>query len=423
MPESLKMTVNVSLCGSIPRSQMSCGSCQSRLRGEAPFLSAPPLRPRVTTTDKVIEMAASSLVRKVSNDCIAQADSDSNQQLQQIEPPSWAVRARGEAILEPVCDSRRLHNPVDLTKTAVIRVGRSDTSDLQLLHCASSRRHAILFHHPNGSCYVVDCGSAHGTYVNGVRVKSAATREGVMPQRVRRGSLIRFGGPGAPSFILKAFSVRLTSLVESLEAKTITCKRNIVLDEEPPSSSCTLNDDSCLNSDALVSLNTRLNSVSNVSTLLPTMNGNFSLAMRRLRAQCDQPTGTSFLKKRSLMSFEEEFVHDRVHKKVKTSATPSDNISHSKESSDFAVVSPSRQKPLVEIDCTMHDDRPVVSPNPFEDDSKLLTLTTTEHTDIKSILVGPLSIPSTSSSKKSKKVGFCSQPPQVFYPPSVTPEG
>ena len=147
-----------------------------------------------------------------------------------IEPPPWAIEAKGEARLEvrtgiaagvvlplcmhvfvvpvthnmssisplscvlstlsslylphiitiptkhqPVCESLGIQQPIDLTRRACFRVGRSPNSDVRLLHATSSRRHALLFHHPNGSCYVVDCGSAHGTYVNGVRVKSGGS--------------------------------------------------------------------------------------------------------------------------------------------------------------------------------------------------------------------------------------------------------
>jgi hypothetical protein len=148
-----------------------------------------------------------------------------------IEPPPWAVAAKGEARMEPVCESLGVQSPIDLTGQACFRVGRSPTSDIQLLHATSSRRHALLFHHPNGSCYVVDCRSAHGTFVNGERVKSAvvtnsnvASNSGtgpsgmVIPHRVRRGALIRFGGPGAPCFILKSFAVKFDDLCASADS-------------------------------------------------------------------------------------------------------------------------------------------------------------------------------------------------------------
>jgi pSer/pThr/pTyr-binding forkhead associated (FHA) protein len=101
---------------------------------------------------------------------------------------------------------------VDLTSKSVYRIGRSPQSDVQLLHLTSSRRHALLFHHSNGSCYVVDCGSAHGTYVNGVRINSPPESGLVVPHRVRRGSMIRFGGPGAPVYMLKSFAFDLEEM-------------------------------------------------------------------------------------------------------------------------------------------------------------------------------------------------------------------
>lgn len=132
-----------------------------------------------------------------------------------VEAPSWAVPAKGEARLEPVCDSVDLQRPVDLSSRAVFRIGRSPQSDVPLMHVTSSRRHAMLFHHSNGSCYLVDCGSAHGTFINGVRVASRLDNgTAVIPTRVRRGSIIRFGGPGAPTFMLKSFSFNLNEMRE-----------------------------------------------------------------------------------------------------------------------------------------------------------------------------------------------------------------
>lgn len=113
---------------------------------------------------------------------------------------------------QPIGETALTHPPVDLTIRKFLRIGRSPSSTLPLLHSTSSRRHAILFHHPNGSCYVTDCHSAHGTYVDGVRVKPHPHP----PKRVRRGALIRFGGPGAPTFVLKSFSVRLEEMVKDL---------------------------------------------------------------------------------------------------------------------------------------------------------------------------------------------------------------
>jgi len=132
-----------------------------------------------------------------------------------LEPPSWAVPARGETRLEPVCESLGRQTAVDLTSKKAFRIGRSPNCDIQLMHATSSRRHAMLFHHSNGSCYIVDCGSAHGTFVNGKPIPSPATTGVVVPYKVRRGALIRFGGVGAPSFVLKSFSFSLNDVTSN----------------------------------------------------------------------------------------------------------------------------------------------------------------------------------------------------------------
>ena len=79
----------------------------------------------------------------------------------------------------------------------------------------------MLFHHDNGSCYLVDCGSAHGTFVNGNRVESPPNGGVVIPFKVRRGSIIRFGGPGAPQYMLKSFSFELDELREAPSAVSL----------------------------------------------------------------------------------------------------------------------------------------------------------------------------------------------------------
>jgi FHA domain len=101
---------------------------------------------------------------------------------------------------------------IDLTSKSAFRIGRSPNCDVQLMHATSSRRHAMVFHHSNGSCYVVDCGSAHGTFVNGRRIACPAGTGVVVPHKMRRGAIVRFGGPGAPSFILKSLPSHLNNV-------------------------------------------------------------------------------------------------------------------------------------------------------------------------------------------------------------------
>lgn len=214
-----QVKVNVRLCGSIPRLALSM------MQQEAPNgsrnIQSLPLFPsssehqesssvtRINVTKRDENYIAKHLFNQLFN-MQKQEDQSSKEPKQPTQPqhnffpgaatpflprspptyeaPSWAVPANGEARLEPVCDSVHRQAPVDLTSRAVFRVGRSPQSDVPLMHVTSSRRHAMLFHHSNGSCYLVDCGSAHGTYINGVRVTSTPNDSNVVvPTRVRRG--------------------------------------------------------------------------------------------------------------------------------------------------------------------------------------------------------------------------------------------
>ncbi len=95
------------------------------------------------------------------------------------------------------------------------------------MHATSSRIHAMLFHHANGSCYVVDCGSSHGTYINGTRINSSSKAGVLVPVMVRQGGMIRFGGAGAPCFVLKSFSFHLEDIMaESVADDAELVRRN-----------------------------------------------------------------------------------------------------------------------------------------------------------------------------------------------------
>lgn len=268
-----QVKVNVRLCGSIPRLALSS---QQELVDIPPSLRSLPLFPSSSSDQESSSMFRFDGNKKDENAATTKLCSDlvnMQREHQQVrsqvtqpqhnffpgtttssrrppttyEAPSWAVQARGEARLEPICDSVGRQGPVDLTSRAVFRIGRSPQSDVSLMHVTSSRRHAMLFHHSNGSCYLVDCGSAHGTYINGVRVTSTPNDSNVVvPTKVRRGSIIRFGGPGAPCFILKSFSFELDEM-RDCPIPTV----NIVSTSTPPTPVLT----------AVVEHNTRFNSL------------------------------------------------------------------------------------------------------------------------------------------------------------------
>lgn len=235
LPSQSQCKVNIRLCGSIPRLALS----QPESVYVPPSLHSLPVFPSSSNEENssLFRLGGIDAANKLCGELYSirqqqqQEHSQANQTSQpqhnfypgtttssrplrpSYEAPAWAVPARGEARLEPVCDSVDRQGPVDLTSRAVFRIGRSPQSDVPLMHVTSSRRHAMLFHHSNGSCYLVDCGSAHGTYINGVRVTSTPNDSNVVvPTKVRRGSIVRFGGPGAPCYMLKSFSFDLEEM-------------------------------------------------------------------------------------------------------------------------------------------------------------------------------------------------------------------
>jgi len=240
--------VNVSLCGSIPRKDMVVAlksSCAPLLSLSPSDLNSTFITPNGSSYDDSSKfMPLKGLLGIVSrNPTIVSLNRDENA-LQQLnyEPPSWAVPARGEASLEPVCEAVGRQKSVDLTLQGCYRIGRSPNSDVQLIHATSSRRHALIFHHSNGSCYIVDCGSAHGTFINGTRIISTPRRGVIIPHKVKRGAMIRFGSAGAPSYVLKSFP------------------RGVEVSDCSSCSSCSSNDYKTSQID-LVRLNTRLNAL------------------------------------------------------------------------------------------------------------------------------------------------------------------
>jgi len=223
-------SINVALCGAIPRSHMklmegrrstddsltSSWRCEPlRSPGGGKLLALPILKRASTDTDTTA-LSPATLKSHLSSMSVKENSLIGLEQRRffytaSVEAPSWAVAAKGEARLEPVCEAYGTHCPVDLTKKSYYIIGRSPTSHVPLLHRTSSRCHAYFFHHPSGAAYVMDCKSAHGTYVNGQLIEPG------LPFRVKRGSLVRFGSVGAPCFVLKSFSVEFDRMINDLD--------------------------------------------------------------------------------------------------------------------------------------------------------------------------------------------------------------
>jgi pSer/pThr/pTyr-binding forkhead associated (FHA) protein len=81
-------------------------------------------------------------------------------------------------------------------------VGRNaGVCDIVLQHLSISRLHAAIVHHEKGATYLVDLRSAHGTFVDGMRLTA------LTPTLVAHGSVIKFGG-SSRSYAFKSFESR-----------------------------------------------------------------------------------------------------------------------------------------------------------------------------------------------------------------------
>lgn len=400
----VKMTVNVSLCGAVPRSRLSlltnlkistsmpCDSDSPDASTTTPSLvrGALPLEDAHSCSDiespVSIRRAAEALHRRT-------VPHETAPPTVSIEPPTWASPARGEARLEPVCETIESHSAFDIADRPCYRIGRSPASDIQLLHSTSSRRHALIFHHPNGSCYVVDCGSAHGTYVNGVQVKSSIYNSDkskgamVVPHRVRRGALIRFGGPGAPSFVLKSFSLGTEAMMKELHSVS-EVPQTMSLDDDVPRSTSFSNPSEVKSEEALIMINTRLNALGSSSK---SAEPKARRAIANLALSCRVSIGL----KRTFDEEEEEVVN-MWPKRRKTASF--DNVPQTH--SPCSVISPLGPiKPSLSIPTIMMPALP-------------LTLSSS----------GDLDVPSYRENKDKRRVKFSDEEPQFFYPASITPD-
>lgn len=339
-----------------------------------------------------------------------------------IHSPAWTVAARGESRLEPVCETANVQRSVDLTSQASFLIGRSPACDVQLFHETASRRHALLFHHPNGSCYIADCGSVHGTYVNGVRVRSPQADGKVLPHRVKRGALIRFGSSvGAPSFVLKSFHVSFDSLAKTVTGKTMEHPVQVL---EETSADCDgsvvsraptlapskatkfliqqpLKDDVSLA--GLVRFNTRMNAFGGPSALTPS---NLSTAKKTLETIMGTSSHNEDLQqllkhsptvlKRSFDQIDDQLTAEpqplKKRCQMMSTVTPLNM-----EDSIMPIVSPTRTSRKITLSFPQTD----LTPNPYTTPLPLFT-------------VGP--------KRTMKKVTFSDEKPQDFFPPSVTPD-
>ncbi|KAA8537260.1 hypothetical protein F0562_027053 [Nyssa sinensis] len=102
------------------------------------------------------------------------------------QPPDWAIEPRpGVYFLEVLKDGEVLDR-INLDKRRQIFGRQFHTCDFVLDHQSVSRQHAAVIPHKNGSIYVIDLGSAHGTFVANERLTKDS------PVELEAGQSLRF---------------------------------------------------------------------------------------------------------------------------------------------------------------------------------------------------------------------------------------
>jgi hypothetical protein len=184
-----------------------------------------------------------------------------------------------------------------------------------------------MFHHPNGTCCIFDCASNYGTYVNGRRIPP------LTPIPLRRGSLIRYGGPGAPSFILKCFTTVLKRFICDLDgiadAFSSTKSREFLLLQQQTEKSgvacirggeggiaCISNENDAPTA-ALVLMNTRLNAYTGGVSSLSLVEGSLVMkAKDRYTGKIQKFQTSPIRRKRSSVCFSDSDENALPSKKI-----------------------------------------------------------------------------------------------------------
>lgn len=118
-------------------------------------------------------------------------------------PPTWCLQKPPRAIsLLDVYKDHVLIATQTVDQKNFYLIGRNAAvCDIVLSHCSISRLHATIIHHEKGATYLVDLGSAHGTFVDGLRLTA------LQPTLVVHGSVLKFGG-SSRSYTFKTFESR-----------------------------------------------------------------------------------------------------------------------------------------------------------------------------------------------------------------------
>ncbi|KAF3451906.1 hypothetical protein FNV43_RR08002 [Rhamnella rubrinervis] len=86
------------------------------------------------------------------------------------QPPDWAIEPRSGVYYLEILKDGEVLDRINLDRRRHIFGRQFHTCDFVLDHQSVSRQHAAVIPHKNGSIYVIDLGSAHGTFVANERL-------------------------------------------------------------------------------------------------------------------------------------------------------------------------------------------------------------------------------------------------------------
>ncbi|XP_076894685.1 protein phosphatase 1 regulatory inhibitor subunit PPP1R8 homolog [Bidens hawaiensis] len=101
------------------------------------------------------------------------------------QPPDWAIDPRPGVYYLEVFKDGHLLDRINLNKRRHVFGRQLHTCDFVLDHQSVSRQHAAVVPHKNGSVYVIDLGSAHGTFVANERLTKDSPVELEVGQSLR----------------------------------------------------------------------------------------------------------------------------------------------------------------------------------------------------------------------------------------------
>ncbi|KAL8192322.1 hypothetical protein R6Q57_027507 [Mikania cordata] len=120
------------------------------------------------------------------------ANNDAPQQITQVgggqsswQPPDWAIEPRPGVYYLDVLKDGEVLDRINLDKRRHIFGRQLHACDFVLDHQSVSRQHAAVVPHKNGSVYVIDLGSAHGTFVANERLTKDSPVELEVGQSLR----------------------------------------------------------------------------------------------------------------------------------------------------------------------------------------------------------------------------------------------